>query len=97
VLDCISKLISQLFDAKFSLARTKCKDIRRPLSIEELREDLNETSFITVSVDASNNMHVNIVPVKVRYRSHLFVPARGERRIFRLDISPRRNFGNTRQ
>jgi hypothetical protein len=38
VLDRISKLISQLFDAKFSLARTKCKDIRRPLSNEELKE-----------------------------------------------------------
>ena len=64
--DCSSKSISQLFEVKFSLARTKCEavicSVLAPLSIE-LKEDLKEANFVTVSIDTSNMQEIKIVPV----------------------------------
>jgi hypothetical protein len=42
-------------------------NILAPLSIEELKEDLKQTNFITVSMDGSNRKDIEIVPVVVRY------------------------------
>lgn len=75
--DCTSKLIGKFFEPKFSLARTKCEaivlNVIAPLIVNEFREDLRRTNFITLSMDASNRKEMKIIPFVVRY----FVPHDG--------------------
>ena len=69
--DCSSKLISKLFEPKFSSARTKTEAIILnaivPLAAEELKNDLKEINFVTLTADASNRKDVKVIPVMVRY------------------------------
>ena len=54
--DC--KLVSQRFEPKFSLGRTKCKtvvvDVISPICTDELRQELNQVNFVATTIDASN-------------------------------------------
>ena len=69
--DCSSKLISKLFEPKFSSARTKTEAIVLnaivPLAAEELKNDLKEINFVTLTADASNRKDVKVIHVMVRY------------------------------
>ena len=71
--DCISKLLSKVYEPKFVLRRTKCEAVLTtyiaPMTAE-LRQELNKANFITASIDASNRKEIKIVLVEVRY----FVP-----------------------
>ena len=77
--DCTSKLVSKLFEPKFSLGKTKCEAIVvkfiAPLCIEELHQELDQimTLSLCVSIDASNMKEVKLVPIVVRY----FLPKSG--------------------
>lgn len=75
--DCNSKLLSKFFEPKFSLGRTKCQTIVQnvitPYWKEKLQEDLNETNFVTITIDASNKGDLQMIPVMVRY----FLPHKG--------------------
>jgi len=68
---CNSKFISSFFEPNFTLGKTKCKafvlNVLAPVAFDQLREDLNECNFITVSMDASNRKDIKIVPVIIRY------------------------------
>lgn len=70
-LDCTSKLISTLFEQKFSSARTKSeamiKNVLAPNSQKELMQDFSETSCFTLMVDSSNHGAQKLVPIVVRY------------------------------
>ena len=75
--DCTSKLVSKLFERKFSLEKTKCEAIVvkviAPMCIEELYQELDQINLITVSSDAYNMKEVKLVPIVVRY----FLPESG--------------------
>ena len=75
--DCTTKLVSKLFEPKFSLEKTKCEAIVvkviAPMCIEELHQELDQINLITVSIDASNMKEVKLVPIVVRY----FLPESG--------------------
>lgn len=68
---CTSKLISTFFEPKFTLGKTKCEaivlNVLAPLALDELREELNKSNFVTISMDSSNRKEIKIVPVIVRY------------------------------
>lgn len=70
-LDCTSKLISTLFEQKFSSARTKSeamiKNVLAPNIQKELMQELSETSCFTLMVDSSNHGAQKLVPIVVRY------------------------------
>jgi hypothetical protein len=70
-LDCTSKLISALFEKKFSSARTKSeamvKNVLAPDTQKELMQELSETSCFTLMIDSSNHGAQKLVPIVVRY------------------------------
>lgn len=70
-LDCTSKLISTLFEPKFSSARTKSeamvKNVIAPHTQKQLMQELSETSCFTLMVDSSNHAAQKLVPIVVRY------------------------------
>ena len=74
---CTSKLVSKLFEPKFSLGKTKCEAIVfkviAPMCIDELHQELDQINFVTVSIDASNMKEVKLLPIVVRY----FLPESG--------------------
>jgi hypothetical protein len=76
-MDCTSKLIKNLYDNKFSSARTKTEsivtDVIVPYVMEGVKSDLNSVSFVSVSTDASNHNATKMLPVLVQY----FVPEKG--------------------
>ena len=75
--DCTSKLVSKLFEPKFSLGKTKCEaivvNIIAPMCIEELHQELDQINFVTVSINASSMKEVKLVPIVVCY----FLPESG--------------------
>ena len=75
--DCTSKLVSKLFEPKFSLGKTKCEaivvKIIAPMCIDELHQELDQINFVTVSIDALNMKKEKLVPIVVRY----FLPESG--------------------
>ena len=68
--DCASKLVSKLFEPKFSLGKTKCEaivvNVISPMCIEELHQELDQINFVNVLIDASN-MKMKPVPIVVSY------------------------------
>jgi hypothetical protein len=44
-----------------------------PLSINQIREELEDATFISVMIDASNHKHTKLVPILVHY----LVPQQG--------------------
>jgi hypothetical protein len=74
---CFSQLVSTFFDKKFHLGKTKSEtlvlNVLAPLAMEELKDDLNSSSFISVSMDTSNKKEIKLVPIVVRY----FLPESG--------------------
>lgn len=78
--DCASKIFRTCFAMqKFHCAHTKCEaivtNVFAPFARDELKKDLLDRQFLTVSTDASNRASVKIMPVLVRY----FVPTIGVR------------------
>ena len=75
--DCASKLVSKLFEPKFSLGKTMCEAIVvrviAPMCTDELYQELDRINFVTVTIDASNIKVVKLVPTVVRY----FLPENG--------------------
>ena len=69
--DCSSKLIAKLFEPKFRSVGTKPEAIILnaivPFAAEELKNDLMEINFVTLTADASNRKDVKLIPVMVRY------------------------------
>ena len=69
--DCSSKLIAKLCEPKFRSARTKTEAIILnaivSLAAEELKNDLMEINFVTLTADASNRKDVKLIPVMARY------------------------------
>jgi hypothetical protein len=76
-MDCTSKIIKNLYDFKFSAARTKTEaivtDVIAPLATEELAGDLRSVPFVSLSTDASNHHATKMLPVLVQY----FLPETG--------------------
>ena len=68
---CSSKLIAKLFELKFSSAGTKTESIIWhaivPLAAEELKNDLMEINFVTLTADTSNRKNIKLIPIMVRY------------------------------
>ena len=51
--DCTSKLISKLFESKFSLGKTKCEAIVNVIALmctDELHQELDRNNFVTVTI-----------------------------------------------
>jgi hypothetical protein len=73
-MDCTSRIIQKLFEPKFTCAQTKVRaivvNVLAPLSINQIREELEDAKFTSVMTDSSNHKHTKIVPILVRY----FVP-----------------------
>ena len=69
--DCTSKLVSKLFEPKFSFGRTKCEaiivKIISPIYTDKLRQELDRADFLTVTIDASNTKKVKFVSIVVLY------------------------------
>ena len=69
--DYSSELIAKLFEPKFSSARTKTEAIILiaivPLAAEELKNDLMEINFVTLTADTSNRKDVKLILVMVRH------------------------------
>jgi hypothetical protein len=76
-MDCTGKLIKNLYDLKFSAARTKTEaivtDAIAPYAIEELAKDLRSVPFVSISTDASNHHATKMLPIMVQY----FLPETG--------------------
>lgn len=72
-MDCTSKLIKNLYDKKFSSARTKTEaivtDVIAPYAMELVTADLSTVPFISVSTDASNHHATKLLPVLGQYFS----------------------------
>lgn len=70
-MDCTSKLLKNLYDKKFSSARTKTEaivtDVIAPYAMEDVQGDLNYVQFVSVSTDASNHNATKMLPVLVQY------------------------------
>jgi hypothetical protein len=77
LMDCTSTIIRKLFEPKFTCAQTKVRavavNVLAPLSINQVREELEDAEFISVMVDSSNHKHTKLVPILVCY----FVPQQG--------------------
>lgn len=88
-LDCTSKLISTLFDQKFSSARTKSeaivKNVLAPDCQKQLMQELSETSCFTLMVDSSNHGAQKLVPIVVRY---FHVPSGINVKVLELETLP---------
>ncbi|XP_052363746.1 uncharacterized protein LOC127923720 [Oncorhynchus keta] len=56
---------------KFTCARTKCEaivsNVLVPWSTTLVTEDLDQVEFVSLSIDASNDGHVKLLPIVVRY------------------------------
>ena len=74
--DCTSKLISKLFDAKYTSARTKstaiATNIIAPLLQKEVEAVLNSSNFITIITDTSNRNATKLLPIVSRTFSPVF-------------------------
>lgn len=70
-MDCNSKLLSKLFDKKFSCARTKTelvvKNVLSKYAHQELLQELSNISFVSIFSDASNKKDLKLFPTVVRY------------------------------
>jgi hypothetical protein len=74
-MDSTSQLIREMFESQFTWARTETEailtNVLAPLSIHLFEQDLANSMFVSVSVDASNHNSVTFLPVVVRH----FVPS----------------------
>jgi len=72
-IDCTSKLVKELYDKKFTCSRTKCEaiavNVLSPFIFEEIRKDLDEAKFVTLSLDSSNHASTKLLPIQVQYFS----------------------------
>jgi hypothetical protein len=70
----ILTIIRKLFEPKFTCSQTKVRNavlkVLPSLSINQIREELEDSTFISVTIDSSNHKHTQFVPSSVRY----FVP-----------------------
>lgn len=76
-MDCTSKLIQKMFEAKFTCSRTKAEAIvvkvLSPLAMKHLKDELENVNFVSIFIDASNHKEVKLFPILVRY----FLPSSG--------------------
>lgn len=74
---CQSKLLSKLYDPKFSSAKTKTEaivvNVIAPFVNEKVTSELVKSHFVTITIDSSNRLDNKLVPVMVRY----FIPSVG--------------------
>ena len=70
-MDCTSKIMKKIYNLSFSCARTKCEAIVEhvfaPWALNELKEDLNKSSFISIFCDASNHGNIKVFPILIRF------------------------------
>jgi hypothetical protein len=66
-----SKLISLIFDSRFSCTRKKSETIAvnvlAPIAEEELCKQLNDVSLMSLSSDAPNRKSVKLIPIMVQF------------------------------
>jgi hypothetical protein len=66
-MDCTSIIIRKLFEPKFTCAQNKVRaivvNVLAPLSINQIREELEGGKFISVMIDSSNHKHTKLVPI----------------------------------
>ncbi|CAG9840103.1 unnamed protein product [Diabrotica balteata] len=66
-LDCTSKLIVSMFEAKFAAARTKTEGIVKNVLAQEaqsqLEIDLRKANFVSITIDSSNHREIKVVPL----------------------------------
>ena len=69
--DCLSKLIKNTVEPKFSSARTKSQaiicNVLAPHVMTEVIEDSHEAKSVTLSLDPSNKKDIKLFPIVVRY------------------------------
>lgn len=70
-MDCTTSLQKKFSDKKFSCSRTKCeaivKNVFYPWSLEEMKNELKNVDFVTLSCDTSNHKYLKLLPITVRY------------------------------
>ena len=75
--DCTSKLVSKLFEPKFSLGNTKCEaivvNVIALMCTDQLYQQSDGINFVAVTIDASKMKEVKLVPIVVLY----FLPESG--------------------
>jgi hypothetical protein len=67
--DCTSKLVKELYDTKFSSARTKTEaiivNVILPFIFDDVLRPLENINYVTVSMDSSNRSEIQLVPIFV--------------------------------
>lgn len=70
--DCATKIFKICFEiSDFNCARTKCeaiiKNVFAPYACKRLKDDLDMSTFVSISTDASNHGNIKMFPIVVRY------------------------------
>ncbi|CDQ72078.1 unnamed protein product [Oncorhynchus mykiss] len=70
-MDCTAQLTRELYEPKFTCARTKCdaivSNMLAPWATTLVTQDLDQVEFVSLSINASNPGHVKLLPIVVRY------------------------------
>ena len=70
-MDCTSSLLKQIYNKKFTCARTKAESIvlnvLAPFAMQQICKELENMNFATIMIDTSNHKNLKIVPILIRY------------------------------
>lgn len=72
--DCESEILREMFkQSGFRLGRTKCasivSNVFAPKIVEEIKQELKSSNFVSIATDASNHAAVKMFPVIARWFS----------------------------
>lgn len=75
-IDCESEIFRDVFkQAKFYLGHTKCaaiaSNVFAPKIVDEMKQELETSNFVSLATDASNHIAVKMFPVIARWFSPL--------------------------
>ncbi|XP_060835436.1 uncharacterized protein LOC132929545 [Rhopalosiphum padi] len=70
-MDCTSSLLKQMYNKKFTCARTKAESIvlnvLAPFAMQQIYKEIENINFATIMIDTSNHKNLKIVPILIRY------------------------------
>ncbi|XP_050063287.1 uncharacterized protein LOC126552619 [Aphis gossypii] len=70
-MDCTSSLLKQIYNKKFTCARTKAESIvlnvLAPFAMQQICKEIENINFATIMIDTSNHKNLQIVPILIRY------------------------------
>ncbi|XP_026819093.1 uncharacterized protein LOC113557737 [Rhopalosiphum maidis] len=70
-MNCTSSLLKQMYNKKFTCARTKAESIvlnvLAPFTMQQICKEIENINFATIMIDTSNHKNLKIVPILIRY------------------------------